>query len=95
MVMSNHPECCDVTFHGIHKWYTAMFEKLGWMILAKDKGLNDNIIHYKYSVKLLQQSIEKKIKDAKDSDKKADLKIMLHNVKALVKHVNKDFGKSK
>ena len=47
MVMSNHPECCDATYHGIHKWYTAMFEKLGWMILAKDKGLNENIEHYK------------------------------------------------
>ena len=52
MVMSNHLECCDVTFHGIHKWYTAMFEKLGWMILAKDKGLNDNIEHYKYGLLL-------------------------------------------
>lgn len=24
-------KCCDATFDGIHGWYKAMYEKLGWM----------------------------------------------------------------
>jgi hypothetical protein len=47
-----------------HKSYENMFKKLGWMVLAKFKGvMNDNIISYKKSLKCLEEKIECKIHD--------------------------------
>jgi len=85
--------CCEMTMQGLNHWYVTEFEKLGWMILSQDKGLDDKISNYKMSIKLLKQSLEKKIKDIKDPDNKHDLELMLHNVELLIKHVNKDFSK--
>ena len=86
-----HSECCDATYEGLHKWYVKEFETLGWMILAQDKKLNEKIEVYKMSLRLLHQSLDKKMKDIKDTDKKSDLKLMKHNVELLIKHVHKDF----
>jgi hypothetical protein len=87
----HHGECCDATFHGLHHWNKAMFEQLGWMILAKEHGMMDKISTYKNSIKRLKMAIEKKMKHMKDSDKKEDLMIMYHNVCCLEKHVDADF----
>ena len=89
--IDSHLECCDATYEGLHKWYVKEFETLGWMILAHDKKLNEKIEVYKMSLRLLQQSLDKKLKEMKDVDKKNDLKLMKHNVELLIKHVNKDF----
>jgi hypothetical protein len=87
-----HKKCCDATFHGIEKWFKAMFEHLGWMLLAKDKGMYDKIAVYKNSLQHLKNSIENALAEIKDQDKKRDLKIMHHDVLILIDHVNKDFA---
>ena len=46
------------TFYGLHHWYNAKFEKLGWMLLAKAKGQNDKISEYKRGIDRLLMSIE-------------------------------------
>jgi hypothetical protein len=80
------------TYHGLKKWYEAMFEKLGWMVLAKAHGgMNDKIISYKKSVERLKEKIECKIETIVDHDKKEDLKIMWDNVCILHDHIKKDF----
>jgi predicted ATP-binding protein involved in virulence len=88
--MKNNMECCDATFHGIHKWYKSMYEKLGWMILSKHKGMTDKVTSYKNGLERLKWSIEHKIKMTKDYDKKEDLKIMHADLMVLIEHAEKD-----
>lgn len=83
--------CCETTFSGLQEWYNHKFEKLGWMILAKDKGMNDKIMEYIHSVNRLEESIQYKLKNTKDVDRKYDLNIMLHNVGVLKQHIHTDF----
>jgi len=83
--------CCDATYQGIHNWYKVMFEKLGWMILAKEHGMTDRILSYRLSLERLKTSIEHKHKHMRDKDRKEDLGILLKNVHVLMEHVEKDF----
>ena len=89
--MSHAEYGCGTTMHGLHEWYVAMFEKLGWMILAKNKKYNDKIAAYKNSIRRLKHELEQKIEQVEEHDRKTDLKIMHHNVCLLMDHVNKDF----
>jgi len=89
--MSREEYGCGTTMHGLHEWYVAMFEKLGWMILAKHKKYNDKITAYKNGLKRLKYELEQKIDSVEHHDKKVDLKIMHHNVCLLIEHANKDF----
>ena len=79
------------TYVGLHMWFKAEFEKLGWMILAKKKGYHDKVETYKHSVQRLYEHLECKIRDTKDHDRKQDLMIMLKDVKCLMDHIHKDF----
>lgn len=84
--------CCEATHNGLQEWYKMKFEKLGWMILAKERGLNEKVIEYKNSLNRLEKAIEHKLNHhTKDTDRKEDLKIMLENVAVLKEHVEKDF----
>lgn len=89
--MSRINKCCEMTFHALNCWYKSEFEKLGWMVLADNRGFDDKIESYKMNLHRLRESLEMKIKDVKDYDKKHDLELMHHNVKILIKHVEKDF----
>lgn len=81
----------DYTLCGLHQWYEAMFEKLGWMLLSQRNGWTDQILTYKNSISRLEHAIEQRWKQVKDVDSKTDLYIILENVKVLKDHVNKDF----
>jgi hypothetical protein len=83
--------CCDSTFDGIICWHKRMFEELGWMVLAKERGMSDKVMVYKNSIARLKMAIEQKLADTRDKDRKDDLKVLLHNVCVLMDHVNHDF----
>ena len=87
---ASHYECCDATFHGIQAWYVDMFEKLGWMILAKHRGMTDKTETYKHGLRRLLMAVEKKMRDTKDFDRKQDLKIIHENTMILCEHAEKD-----
>jgi len=75
----------EATNCGLHKWMVAKYEKLGWMCLAKQHGNMLKIEGYLDSLRTLMASIEKKLKEVQDKDKKDDLEITLNNTK-LLKH---------
>ena len=67
----------QLTNKSLHEWYTDVFEKFGWMMLAKSKG--DQIISYNHTINKLIHQIECKINAVSDSDIKDDLAIMRDN----------------
>ncbi len=81
----------QATMQGLNKWYVSMFEKLGWMVLAKNLGdMEHKINAYKESLNRIEDKIQCKIDTVKDSDKKNDLIIMLKNIKILKQHALMD-----
>ena len=83
------------TFQGLTDWNTALFEKLGFMVLMKSRNtpLSDaKVKNYVDGVDALIASIRMKISETRDEDCVADLKIMLANALVLQKHVKKDFS---
>jgi len=77
----------QVTYIGIHKWTRAMFEKFGWMLLAKRNKHELKLEAYKESIQHLMEAIEERYKVTKCPEKKQDLVILLGNVKTLWNHV--------
>lgn len=77
----NHYDC---TFYGLHKWHKHMFEKLGWIAIAKTHDHDDvNIMGYKDSISRLKQCLIDKKGKTKDSDRKDDLQILIDNIDCL------------
>jgi hypothetical protein len=81
----------DTTFVWANLWYKNVFEKLGWMILAKNKGEHSKVHAYVNDVQRLYYQLDCKIKDTRDHDRKQDLRIMHKNIKCLLEHIHKDF----
>lgn len=77
------------TFHGLHCWYEAKFEKLGWMVLAKEKGYDYKISSYKQSLNDLRISIETALREFEENDRKRDLQILHDNVNCLIDFVSR------
>jgi len=46
------------TIHGLQRWCHSEFEKLGWMVLAKERGHNYKIVSYKKGLDHLVQALE-------------------------------------
>jgi hypothetical protein len=85
----------QATMYGLITWYEEMFEKIGWMVLAKSKGgMGDKIVAYKNSLTRLQEKLKCKINEVTNKDNKNDLRIMLVNITILLNHANKVFPSS-
>lgn len=90
-------EC--TTFKGLHKWHAAMFEKVGWMVLAKNKCHSEEeaklkLQVYRNSIEKLKKALEKKLDTTINEDRKGDLKILLKDVDILKEFVEKNLSYS-
>ena len=83
----------DVTFHGLHMWQKKMFERLGWMVLAKNEGNSLKIKAYRESICRLKHSLMNKMNDVEEKDRKDDLKILYDDVCILCSVADKVLGK--
>jgi len=79
------------TYHGVHKWYEHVFEKLGWMVLADAKGFHGKVSEYKKSINRLIKTIEHIKSEYENQNQVHDLNVLLMNTKVLKQHVEKDF----
>lgn len=77
------PHHYDVTFHGLHKWHTHMFEKLGWMVLAKQHGYKDKIDCYLNGCERLKEALAQKLQEYEEKDRKMDIEVLHHNADTL------------
>ena len=78
------------TMDGINEWQEHMFEKLGWMVLAKEKGYDDKIAQYKKGIDHLIKTTEHVKSEYENTNRKHDLKVVLMNIRCLKDFVHKN-----
>jgi hypothetical protein len=88
---SKHLPKHAATMKGLHGWYEHMFEKLGWMVLAKEKGYDYKIDAYKKSIGHLIASIKHVSSEYENHNRKHDLNVLLMNTECLKDFVMKHF----
>jgi len=76
----------NCTFHGIHEWSSHMFEKLGWMLLAKRNKNRSSIRCFIKDLRHLLHEIDAKCLETMDPDRKKDLQELHSNVSYLAEH---------
>ena len=67
------------------------FEKVGWMVLWKAKGVDHRIASYKKNIQHLIDSIKHVSAEYKDPDRKHDLAVLQMNAETLRDFVMKHF----
>ena len=80
------PRYNEGTLNGVRNWSRALFEKFGWMLLARAKGNVYKIRTYKRSISDLIKTIEHTIPAYQEKNRKRDLNIILKHVKILKEH---------
>ena len=81
----------QATYTALHLWFKAEFEKLGWMVLAKERGMHEKVRTYVHGVQRLHDLLECKIQETMDKDRLDDLTIMYQDVKVLLAHCKRIF----
>ena len=83
----------EATFYGLHKWEMKIFERLGWMVLAKNERNSLKIKAYFQCIHTLKSSLHKKMEDVEEKDRKDDLKILYDQACILWRAATKLLGK--
>lgn len=77
------------TMFGVNRWFRAMYEKLGWMVLAKAKGLTHKVVEYKRNLARLVRMIEQLMSEYMNMNRIHDLKVLHIEARTLLAYVNK------
>lgn len=78
-----------MTFCGVSDWHVRVYEKFGWMTLAKAKGYDFKIAAYKKEIDHLIMTIKHLMMEYEENDRKHDLMVLLMNVECLKGTVNR------
>jgi len=89
----NMSDAQEATFYGLHKWEMKIFERLGWMVLAKNERNSLKIKAYFQCIHTLKSSLHKKMEDVEEKDRKDDLKILHDQACILWRAATKLLGK--
>jgi len=76
-------QCNYHSFHSLHQWFKGAFEHLGWIYLAKCKGIKDKVSTYKNMLNRLECSIDYSLQTTVDPDIHNDLLMMKSNLAIL------------
>jgi hypothetical protein len=79
------------TYHDLHIWNKHLFERLGWMVLAKEMGYKDKIQAYKTEIKRYKHALKVAQEELKEQDHQRDMHLLEEKIEILEKHVKKDF----
>ena len=77
------------TINGLTKWYTHLFETLGWMVLAKENKMTYKVDTYIKSIRELCKHLRNRIEVTTAEDIKMDLKTMLDHTEVLMATASK------
>ena len=77
------------TMRGLEGWFRIEHQKLGWMVLAKAKGMDYKVAAYKRAIEDLKKSIEHVMSEYKDTNRIHDLNVMLMEIQVLQDFVEK------
>jgi len=80
---------CHNTIHGLNDWAEAMFEKLGWMVLACHHNKKRSILGYLEGLKTLHSCIKRKKLQVESKDNQVDLDELSVNIEILITFVEK------
>lgn len=80
-----------VTLQGLEHWFNGLSEKLGWMVIAKAKGMDYKVTSYKKSINRLVAAIKRVSNEYEEHDRKHDLNVLLLYVECLKSTVDKMF----
>jgi hypothetical protein len=77
------------TLTGIEYWQHKMFQKFGFMLLAKERGDASMIAEYKKNLLRLRKTIEHVSAEYEQKNTKHDLKLMKLKLDVLIDFTNK------
>lgn len=84
-----------ITFEGLQKWYVSIFEKYGWIMLAKANGNNAKLNDYKHKIsKWLEHANNKMLSQNLTGLHREDITIMINNMNKLNNILNEQKGSS-
>jgi hypothetical protein len=77
------PIVVPITMKDCGRWMAKMYKKLGWMALAKSQGKLHKVDSYLKSIEDLIGSIEMRLAQIKEEEKKYDINIELERARKL------------
>ena len=73
------------TMKNLNGWTCALYEKYGWMMLAKVRGHKEKVSAYKKSINHLDKAINNKMNITQNANRKTNLNVLCKKVMILKK----------